>query len=79
MYRGSTFLLQYAYTVHLELVELLSSDRFDELWHVDFGEIPSDRDVIPLVMDLVDGIRAVYAPFAQRNGSGSDSNSQPVK
>ena len=64
MYRGSSFLLQHAYTVHLGVVELLSSSRFDSLWGIDFGSEADDRDLIPLLIEFVDGIRVTYQPFA---------------
>jgi hypothetical protein len=37
MYRGSTFLLQHAYTVHLGVVDCLAFPRFAPLWEREFG------------------------------------------
>ena len=37
MYRGSSFLLQYAYTVHHCVIDLVAETRFDDLWNTDFG------------------------------------------
>src|SRR5271157_828470 len=37
MYRGSSFLLQHAYTVHLGVIERLVSPQFSVLWGKDLG------------------------------------------
>jgi hypothetical protein len=37
MYRGSGFLLQHAYTVHLGVIDQLVAPRFSVLWGQEFG------------------------------------------
>lgn len=63
MYRGSTFLLQHDYTVHLGVVDVISKERFSNLWYQDIGaegvEAPHEA-----IMDLIGEIRGVYRPFA---------------
>lgn len=42
MYRGSSFLLQHAYTVHRGVIDLIADTRFDGLWAADFGAGEAD-------------------------------------
>ena len=69
MYRGSSFLLQHAYTVHLGAVDVLAEERFRDLWACDFGARTADAVLSPLVCELVRGIRDAYRPFAPAAGS----------
>jgi len=64
MYRGSSFLLQYAYTVHLPVVDMLGESRFSALWETEFGAGKKDQELISKIEEVIDGIRAVYRPFA---------------
>jgi len=64
MYRGSSFLLQYAYTVHLGVIDILGESRFSVLWETEFGASKTDQKLISKILELVDGIRAVYQPFS---------------
>ena len=68
MYRGSGFLLQYAYTVHKPVVHALAHDRFSDLWQHDVGAKNSDIELTPIIMDLVELVRKAYCPFARRFG-----------
>lgn len=69
MYRGSGFLLQFAYTVHRPVIDLIFEPRFDELWNTDFGLNLADGQLIPIVRDLIKGISTAYLPFASANDS----------
>jgi len=64
MYRGSSFLLQHAYTVHLGVIDLLSDNRFSALWDKEFGVSSTDDGMIPAILEVIDGIREAYRPFA---------------
>jgi hypothetical protein len=37
MYRGSGFLLQHAYTIHLGVIDQLVAPQFSVLWEQEFG------------------------------------------
>src|ERR1700719_3146846 len=37
MYRGSSFLLQHDYTIHLGVVTALAAQHFEPLWQGEFG------------------------------------------
>ncbi len=53
MYRGSSFLLQHAYTVHRGVVDALAEKRFHDLWACDFGARADDAKLLPVVWELV--------------------------
>jgi hypothetical protein len=53
MYRGSTFLLQHAYTVHLGVIDCLISPRFAPLWEREFGADETDVELVPLILEAV--------------------------
>jgi len=64
MYRGSSFLLQYAYTVHRGVIAVLARSEYADLWEVEVGKVailPQQRE---LILDLVQQIREAYEPFA---------------
>jgi len=63
MYRGSSFLLQRSYTVHVGVVERLASPEFAELRDTDVGGSTSDARLIPLIMAAVAAVKQAYAPF----------------
>src|SRR5438067_1084420 len=44
MYRGSAFLLQRAYTVHLGIVDVLLLPQFAALWETEVGSKASDTE-----------------------------------
>jgi len=75
MYRGSSFLLQHAYTVHHDTIDLIADMRFDALWNVDFGANESDGQLLPLALELVENIKNVYKPFARKI---SPNSAQPT-
>jgi hypothetical protein len=69
MYRGSSFLLQHAYTVHRGVIDLVAERRFDALWGADLGAGATDGQFVPQVRELVAGIREAYRPFVPATGS----------
>ena len=79
MYRGSSFLLQHAYTVHRGVIDLIAGKCFDDLWNADFGARETDGRFIPLVRELVAGIRREYKPFAPAKGSGQPTDTLITK
>ena len=68
MYRGSTFLLQYAYTVHVPFVQAIATGRFKELWKIDLGSDPSHSDMVPLILELMEEIGRTYEHVALEVG-----------
>src|SRR5262249_20373488 len=62
MYRGSSFLLQRAYTVHLRVVDCLTEPRFGPLWAKEFGSGEDDLKLVPLVLSAVQAVRDSYRP-----------------
>jgi hypothetical protein len=65
MYRGSSFLLQHAYTVHLGVIDCIIHPEFIPLWNTEFGSSPNDTHLIPIIWRIIEGIREAYAPFGQ--------------
>ena len=65
MYRGSSFLLRYAYTAHRPVVGLLVEPRFLPLWGREFGAGEHDGELQGLVLDAVEAVRGAYAPFGE--------------
>ena len=65
MYRGSSFLLQRAYTVHLGVVDCLATPRFAPLWVKDVGAETGDTALVPIILAAVDAIRDAYRPFGE--------------
>ena len=63
MYRGSSFLLQRSYTVHVAVVERLAAPELAALWHKEVGADTSDVALVPTILLAVDAVREAYAPF----------------
>jgi len=63
MYRGSSFLLNHTYTIHLRAIDCLSAPELRPLWERDFGSQENDCDFIPTLLDAVSAIRDAYEPF----------------
>src|SRR5215208_2352058 len=63
MYRGSSFLLQRSYTVHVSVVERLASPALSALWEAEIGSHSSDVQFVPMILAAVAGIKEAYAPF----------------
>ena len=64
MYRGSSFLLQYAYTIHVPFIQAIASVRFRDLWKIDLGSDPSHLEMVPLVLELMEEVKRAYEPAA---------------
>jgi hypothetical protein len=65
MYRGSTFLLQHAYKVHIPVVETLGLPQFSALWETEVGAGPADPKLVTTIVELVDAVKEAYGPFAR--------------
>jgi hypothetical protein len=63
MYRGSAFLLQRTYTVHLDVIDSLVSPRFSELWRTEVGAVPATAGAVAAILSIVEAVRDAYAPF----------------
>lgn len=64
MYRGSSFLLQHAYTIHLGVIDQLIAPRFSVLWGQEFGAGDDDLNLVPIILETIDAVREAYRPFA---------------
>lgn len=60
MLRGSTFLLQRTYTVHLGVIDRITDSQFLALWKMDLGSDERDRAHIPTVLDAIQEVRKAY-------------------
>lgn len=63
MYRGSSFLLRHAYTVHLAVVDQLLAPQFSVLWMREFGATGEDEVLLPTILDAANAVREAYRPF----------------
>lgn len=63
MYRGSGFLLQYAYTDHLGVIDELVAPQFSSLWQHEFGPTENGIKLVPTIERAIT-IREAYRPFA---------------
>lgn len=79
MYRGSSFLLRHAYTVHRGVIDLIAQPRFTALWNTDFGAIQNDDHFMPTIRELTNGIRESYRPFAPHAGSAQPTDTLITK
>jgi hypothetical protein len=65
MYRGSGFLLEHDYTVHLPVIDQLLAPRFALLWEREFGASDNDRDLMRVILEAIEAIREAYRPLAK--------------
>lgn len=65
MYRGSSFLLQRSYTAHSGVVEKILQPQFNSLWTREFGVSDNDADLIPNIIEAIEGIRNAYKSIAE--------------
>lgn len=79
MYRGSSFLLQHAYTVHLGVIDVLTSPRFAGLWTVEFGAGEKDTELVSTVLEAGAATREAYRPFAAATDSRQPSDTLITK
>lgn len=63
MYRGSAFLLNHAYTVHLGVVDAVASPKFARLWDRDIGSRADDFELAPLILEAKQTIYNQYSKF----------------
>jgi hypothetical protein len=63
MYRGSSFLLQHDYTIHLAVIDRLVAPQFCDLREKEFGAGNNDSELVPIILDAVAAIRQAYSPF----------------
>ena len=63
MYRGSSFLLQHAFTAHLPVIHVLASPQFSDLWQRDVGTQDGDVELAETLLALVDSVKAAYKRF----------------
>ena len=64
MYRGSSFLLQHAYTVHRGIIDQLVGPQFSVLWEQEFGGGDNDAKLVPIIREAIRAVREAYRPFA---------------
>jgi hypothetical protein len=64
MYRGSSFLLQHDYTIHLAVIDQLVAPQFCVLWEQEFGAGDNDSKLVPIILEAVAAVRKAYRPFA---------------
>lgn len=79
MYRGSSFLLRHSYTVHRGVIDLIAQPRFTALWQTDFGAKETDRELVPTICELIDGIKQTYRPFAPASRSAQPTDTLITK
>ena len=59
MYRGSSFLLQMDYKVHIDIVQELFKSRYNNLWRINCPELQKQENLNTL-MDLIKETKAIY-------------------
>lgn len=69
MYRGSGFLIECDYTIHRDVIERLTTTRYDRLWQEEFGSGNNDADLLPIIQSAVAAVREGYEPYAREHGS----------
>lgn len=79
MYRGSSFLLQYDYTVHLGVIDQLAVPQFAPLWNEEFGSGNDDAGLTPVIFKAINSIREAYRPFAPAAESRQASDTLVTK
>ena len=75
MYRGSSFLLQFDYKIHIEVVKLILQEEYKPLlgyyWGKDAEKDPQNLDLLFGDKRLVESIKGKYVPFrgkVEKNG-----------
>ena len=79
MYRGSSFLLKYDYTVHRVVVDQLIAPQFDSLWKPEFGENEEDLKLCAAILEAAAAIREAYMPFAKDVGASGVTDTLVTK
>jgi hypothetical protein len=62
MYRGSSRLLKFDYTVHRPVVDRLAGSAFASLWERDVGAVDDDPELAGVLTNAVREIREAYGP-----------------
>lgn len=60
MYRGSSFLLQRDYSIHLDAVSTLLQPQYEPLWSATFNDATNDETAANLICSLSDALKATY-------------------
>jgi hypothetical protein len=79
MYRGSSFLPKFAYTIHRGAVDQLVAPRFAELWKRDSSTDSNKSERVGLIMEAIAALREAYRPFAPREESRQASDTLLTK
>lgn len=79
MYRGSSFLLQHTYTIHLGVIDQLIAPRFSVLWEQEFGAGDDDLNLVPIILETINAVREAYRPFAPSAESRQASDTLVTK
>ncbi len=79
MYRGSSFLLQHAYTVHLRVIDKLFEPPVSALWEREFGASDNDVELVPIILESIKAVREAYRPFAPTAESRQASDTLVTK
>jgi hypothetical protein len=74
MYRGSGFLLQYAYPVHQQAVRCVLDPAYARLRSDELGAGVTDAELASMILRLAAEVRDAYRPFAMDNGSRPPSD-----
>ena len=76
MYRGSTFLLQKDYRVHIPIIKILQEDKYDTLHAISAEGLMEEKN-LKLIEDIVLRIRKAYAnekpPTGKKTNDASDT------
>ena len=65
MYRGSSFLLQYDYTIHTSVVEEILKQKYDKLLGLECNKLNND-EICSLLDELNTKIKKIYDPFRSK-------------
>ena len=65
MYRGSSFLLQYDYTIHTSVVEEILKQKYDKLLGLECNEL-NNEEICSLLDELNTKIKKIYDPFRSK-------------
>jgi hypothetical protein len=79
MYRGSSFLLQRDYKVHMHVVDVLADSAWAPLWGQDLGTSRDDAELTPVVMGLVSAVRGAYRPYVPVTGTAQPTDTLVTK
>ena len=79
MYRGSSFLLQHAYTAHLGVINQLVTQPFSDLWEQEFGAGENDTKLAGIILEAIKAVREAYRPIAPAPESRQASDTLVTK